>query len=589
MTTSTAIKIKLTKHGALARKKTADGRNKWVKVAPRIQLRAIGARPDRSHLAEIRFHPLKGPVRSELVDWSLMLAEKKTDLKARLATLGYEWPQDKAISDAIWIKLVSSRPKREFIIVSTPGWHANGFALPGRFFSPDATAVPVIIDPNSVEHVGAFLTGEGVLRDWQQTVGKLARKSSPLCVAISAALAAPLLRKLNMDSFAINWFGTTSEGKSLTLKVAASVAGLFGPGNTMPSWADSEAGFEGQAMGHRDCVLPLDEAADGEKAMSLAARARTLAFGIARNRPRTLAATYEKQHGLENREYRIIVLSSSERALGEVAQQAGKPRLGGEEVRLIDVPASEPDSQGIFDGKIKTEDEKSLLATTKALVEELSDASQKYQGHALPAFLTKLMTDKNWERTVRSYKDEFEAQVNAPGLKAVYRIRSNFAIIWAAAALAIDYKVLLWKKARTFRAIEKCFRRALAALQSPATTAAAESSASNSANVLQTLKEKLDQCDLRSVQQGKKASEEEATARQKADGFIINGVTYLKNDRIEGWFPSSQDRSILRKANIFRTQRKDTPTVNKKISGIEGKPRYYAIETEILNRLLATR
>src|SRR5450759_649573 len=152
MTTSTAIKIKLTKHGALARKKTADGRNKWVKVAPRIQLRAIGTRPDSSHLAEIRFHPLNGPVRSELVDWSLILAEKKTDLKARLATLGYEWPQDKAISDAIWIKLVSSRPKREFIIVSTPGWHANGFALPGRFFSPDATAVPVIIDPNSVEH-----------------------------------------------------------------------------------------------------------------------------------------------------------------------------------------------------------------------------------------------------------------------------------------------------------------------------------------------------------------------------------------------------------------------------------------------------
>jgi hypothetical protein len=183
---------------------------------------------------------------------------------------------------------------------------------------------------------------------------------------------------------------------------------------------------------------PTPVAADGEKAMSLAARARTLAFGIARNRPRTLAATYEKQHGLENREYRIIVLSSSERALGEVAQQAGKPRLGGEEVRLIDVPASEPDSQGIFDGKIKAEDEKALLATTKALVEELSGASQKYQGHALPAFLTKLMTDKNWERTVRSYKDGFEAQVNAPGLKAVYRIRSNFAIIWAAAALAID-------------------------------------------------------------------------------------------------------------------------------------------------------
>jgi uncharacterized protein (DUF927 family) len=49
-----------------------------------------------------------------------------------------------------------------------------------------------------------------------------------------------------MDSFAINWYGTTSEGKSLALKVAASVAGLFGPGGGLPSWADSEPGFEGR-------------------------------------------------------------------------------------------------------------------------------------------------------------------------------------------------------------------------------------------------------------------------------------------------------------------------------------------------------
>ena len=87
--------------------------------------------------------------------------------------------------------------------VSTPGWHGGGFVLPGKFFCSDVTAVPVIIDPNSVEHVGAFLRGEGDLSDWQRTGGRLARKSSPLRVAISAALAAPLLRKLNMDSFKI--------------------------------------------------------------------------------------------------------------------------------------------------------------------------------------------------------------------------------------------------------------------------------------------------------------------------------------------------------------------------------------------------
>jgi len=392
-----------------------------------------------------------------------------------------------------------------------------------------------------------------------------------------------------MDSFAINWFGRTSEGKSLTLRVAASVAGLFGPGGTMPSWADSEAGFEGQAMGHRDSVLPLDEAADGEKTMPLPARARTLAFGIGRNRPRTLSAAFQKQHGLENREYRIIVLSSSERALGDVALKAGTPRLGGEEVRLIDIPASEPGSQGIFDGNIKPADGKTLSETTKALVEDNAAAAQRYQGHVLPAFLNRLIKDKNWEATVGEYKEQFEADVKAPDLKAVYRIRSNFAIIWAAAALAIDYEVLPWKKSFVFKAIEKCFRRALAALHSLATTEAAESSACNTVTAFKELKEKLDQCELRPVELRKKASQTEANVRQKADGFIIDGVPHVKHDRLQTWFPNKSDRSILRKAGIFHTNRHDTSTVDRKISGIEGKPRYYAIDVEVLNRLLATQ
>ena len=210
-----------------------------------------------------------------------------------------------------------------------------------------------------------------------------------------------------MDSFAINWFGSTSEGKTLALTVAASVAGLFGPGRDLPSWANSIPGFEGQAMGHRDCILPLDETADGEKEMSLDKRARAMAFGIARNRPRRLAPTHERAQGLKGREYRVIVLSSSERALTEIAIKAGSPRLGGEEVRLIDVPASEPGSQGVFDGKIKRDGERTLLETTKALADKLAAAAIKCQGHALIAFLRKLTRDKNWEGKVRAYKSQF--------------------------------------------------------------------------------------------------------------------------------------------------------------------------------------
>ena len=44
MAMSTTNKIKLTKRGAVKRTTTAAGKDKWVRVAPRIQLRAIGTR-----------------------------------------------------------------------------------------------------------------------------------------------------------------------------------------------------------------------------------------------------------------------------------------------------------------------------------------------------------------------------------------------------------------------------------------------------------------------------------------------------------------------------------------------------------------
>jgi putative DNA primase/helicase len=179
------------------------------------------------------------------------------------------------------------------------------------------------------------------LEGWQETVAKPARTSSCLRVAIAATFAAPLLRPMGMDSFAINWFSNTSDGKTIMLFAAASVAGLIGA-DGLPGWADSEPGIEDQARGHRDCVLPLDESGDGNGKIPLKDKAKMLAFMIARNRPRRLSKRHERANALQNREYRIIVQSSSELALSQVAIDAGGRRLGGEEVRFTDVCASEP-------------------------------------------------------------------------------------------------------------------------------------------------------------------------------------------------------------------------------------------------------
>ena len=132
-------------------------------------------------------------------------------------------------------------------------------------------------------------------------------------------------------------------------------------------------------------------------------------------------------------------------------------------MRFIDIPASDPDSSGIFDGDIKPAPGKTLRETTKEIVESLKVNAIKHQGHAFRALMEKYVNDPDGLETLKKYKEQFERDAELPdGHNAYYRVRSNFAVMYAGAALAIDYEILPWKKGPTFRAVEKCMRLALA-------------------------------------------------------------------------------------------------------------------------------
>ena len=354
----------------------------------------------------------------------------------------------------------------------------------------------------------------------------------------------------------------------------------------LPCWADSPPGMEDLVRGHRDNVMPLDESADGEHQTPLVEKSRMIALLIARNRPRKLSRTYERNHKIANREFRIILLSSSERALGQIARAAKAKRLGGEEVRFLDIPASEPDSSGIFDGKVTFGPGKSLRETTKDLVETLKADAIKYQGHAIRALLQKYVNDPQGLDALKKYKERFErGAAMSDAHNAHYRVRSNFAVIYAAAALAIDYEILPWRKRSTFGAIEKCMRLALAMLETGKTETASTTPIIDLQSLGKTLKEQLSRAQILRVQRRQKVSKEQVRARQKADGFKIESETYIKPDRFMHWIPSQPERNALKEHKVIITDREDTATVEKKIGGIQGKPRYYAIDFRALDRL----
>ena len=575
--------IELTKQGVFQTTTPGDAERK--KIAAPIRLRAIGKKADGTTIAQIRFKTMHGDYRSEFFAMSNLLPGNRDDIKNKLADLGYEWPEDGDLTSAILQKVATARPKREFLMISAPGWYNSAFVLPNQVFARGNKTPEIYIDPKSDAHVGAFALGEGSLKDWQEFVAKPSRQSSCLRLSIAAALAATFLRPLGLDSFGINWFSETSDGKTTLLVVAASVPGLLGP-DGLPGWADSEPALEALLRGCRDCLMALDESGDGEHQMRLEKKARMLAFLIARNRPRKLSKVYERNNGLEPRETRNIVLSSSERALGQIARAAGKGRLGGEEVRLMDIPASDPISSGIIDGNIGPVAGETLRETTKEFVETLRANAIKHQGYAFRGLLEKYVNDPLGLEHLRAYKEQFERDASLPDRhNAHYRVRSNFAVMYAAAALSIDYGILPWKKPPTFRAIEKCMRLALATLATGAKEPAATAPAVNPHHVCQTLKKRLAEAELEVVKPKQKVTDEQVRARQKADGFKIDGEIYVKPERFKRWIPTQPDRTALKEQKVILTEREDTATIEKKIGGIKGKPRYYAIDVRALHRL----
>ena len=262
---------------------------------------------------------------------------------------------------------------------------------------------------------------------------------------------------------------------------------------------------------------------------------------------------------------------------------AGKRRLGGEEVRFTDVPSSDRMSLGIFDGAIGTQPGKTDRETTKDLIEQMKADAEFNQGFPYQEFLRNYFQDAEALSKVRAYKSQFESEVSVSPSNAALRIRSNFALIWAAAAMAIDYEVLPWKKPPTFKAVEKCLSKALDVIEAGKAPASA---ADATTSILMALNDKLEKADLRKVVLRKQITPEQARRRVKADGFRINGDIYLKPDRLRRWVPSHRDRVVLKDTGVARTRRDDAATIEQVIAGIPGKPRYYVLDSRKLERLL---
>ena len=320
--------------------------------------------------------------------------------------------------------------KRRVTTVLRTGWHDIGgqsvFVLPEITIGPRGSET-VILD--GAAH-GPY-EARGSLKDWQDGVGALASGHALPVLAISAALAGPLLHLAGQEGGGLHFFVNRSScGKTTLLQSAASVYGRGDSPGYIRTWRATANGLEGAAASATDTTLILDE------------------FGLIEPRE-AAAALYSLSNGggkvrasrdgsmREPKSWRVLVLSTGELSVAaKLSEDRGRKPRAGQMVRMLDIPAER--GFGVFDHAGPDDDAGKLAKAFK-------QAAVSAYGTAGPEFVRRLIDEQVTGETVRGLMGEFVA-VNVPAGAdgQIDRAAQRLGLIAAAGELATALGVTPW-------------------------------------------------------------------------------------------------------------------------------------------------
>jgi len=149
-------------------------------------------------------------------------------------------------------------PERRVTAALRTGWTRDGaaFVLPEKVIG----SADVIYQAETIHQDGMAEAG-GDFDTWKDEIAELCVGNPVLVLSVCAALAGPLLAKVQRDSGGIHWWGDSSTGKSTGLNLACSVWG----GETFRrTWRATANGLEGAAAALNDTCLCLDEIGEAD-------------------------------------------------------------------------------------------------------------------------------------------------------------------------------------------------------------------------------------------------------------------------------------------------------------------------------------
>jgi len=245
--------------------------------------------------------------------------EQVSDARSLLALSGLGAPVDSDCAGRV-VRYLSafqahnyhSLPRR--LVSRRLGWHGDGYlAGIGRWVG---AGEPVVLVEGE-----AWASGwgpRGTLAGWLRAVGPVVEVHPSAAIAIYAALAAPILGRLDDVSNAIiDWSGETSHGKTTVLRLAASCWGSPDERHgVLQAWDATASGIERLAERLQHAPLILDDSKRARNPQQVRDLIYSVANGIGRTRatPDGLRPTAR---------WRTILLSSGEQPATYHATDAG--------------------------------------------------------------------------------------------------------------------------------------------------------------------------------------------------------------------------------------------------------------------------
>ncbi|MEJ6066519.1 DUF927 domain-containing protein [Psychrobacter sp. 16-Bac2893] len=325
------------------------------------------------------------------------------------------------------------------LCVDKLGWHGEQYILPDGAIGSDSKQLIVY---QSAHAINSTIAQQGTLEQWRDELCKPLAEQSRFVFSIACAFAGQLLELLDDDGGGFHIVGSSTMGKSLSLKVAASVWG--NPDKYVKTWRSTDNALEGTASECNDSFLPLDEISDSD-AKAVGRTIYMLGNGTGKGRSTVTG------HNRTTKTWRIIFLSNGEESLQNFMAQAGQKTNAGIEVRVahIDADAGAGNDLRTFDSLV-------LADTGAAQADKIKELYYRYYGVAGMAWLEHITTDKTaTTATAKQLVNDFMSKYSDLAPQA-HRVAKRFAIVAAAGEMATQADITGWQAGQATTAVMTC-------------------------------------------------------------------------------------------------------------------------------------